>query len=123
MTAKEALQVHRRLNHASWNRLVAMGKAGSCIGVPDFRNMSSTESAKAERMIKECNACAQAKMHRKALGHRGLDKGTRAGEVIHMDTFHASSRVIQRLVRRRQSIVSLPLMHSVSGDGASREVV
>jgi hypothetical protein len=92
VTAKEVLQLHRRLGHVSWSRLVEMCKGGATIGVPDVSNMSTSELAKAEKAVKECSACESSKAHRKALGHQGLDKGTRAGEVLHMDTFYAVTR-------------------------------
>ena len=91
-TAQEVIQLHRRLGHVSWSRLVDMSASGTCVGIPDLRRMSDKELSKAEKAIKECRACAAAKMHRKALGHRGLDKGSRPGEVLHMDTFYAIVR-------------------------------
>ena len=92
MTAKELLQLHRRLGHTSWTRLLEMCHTGATVGIGDIRNMSPAELAKAEIAVKHCAACAEAKTHRKALGHHGLDKGTRAGEVLHMDTFYAVTR-------------------------------
>lgn len=86
MTARELLQLHRRLGHASWDRLVTMCKSGQTVGVGDIRNMPTSEMAKAEKAIKGCAACAESKAHRAALGHRGLDKGEEAGAVLHMDT-------------------------------------
>lgn len=92
VTAKELLQLHRRLGHVSWTRLIEMCSIGATIGVADLRHMSSAELSKAERAIRCCTACAESKAHRKPLGHVGLDKGARAGEVLHMDTFHSITR-------------------------------
>jgi len=89
MAAKEILQLHRRLNHASWGRMIDMSRIGATIGIGDTRGMSAAEFAKAEECVKNCSACLRAKAHKKALGHRGLDKGVRAGEVMHFDTFYA----------------------------------
>ena len=92
LTAKELLQLHRRLGHVSWSRLTEMCRIGATIGIGDIRAMPAAELAKAEHSIKRCAACAESKAHRKALGSHGLDKGTRAGEVLHMDTFYGSAR-------------------------------
>lgn len=89
MTAKEILQLHRRLNHASWGRMIDMSHIGATVGIGDTRGMSAAELVKAEGCVKNCSACLRAKAHKKALGHRGLDKGVRAGEVMHFDTFYA----------------------------------
>jgi hypothetical protein len=92
MTAHELVQLHRRLAHASWTRLVLMCKTGATVGIGDIRAMPATELAKAEKAVKACEHCIAAKTHRKPLGHHGLDKGTRAGEVLHADTFYAVVR-------------------------------
>ena len=92
LKGKELLHLHRRLGHVSWTRLVEMCKAGVTIGIGDIRGMPAPELEKAERAIKLCPACAQAKAHRKAIGKRGLDRGTRAGEVMNFDTFYSITR-------------------------------
>jgi hypothetical protein len=86
MTAKEVVAHHYRLGHVSWTRLLQMCKAGSTAGIGDIRNMPAAELAKAEEAVRRCTACAEAKAHKKPLGHRGLDKGTEAGAVLHVDT-------------------------------------
>jgi len=86
MSAKDLMAHHRRLGHVSWSRLVKMCQTGATVGIGDIRNMSTSELAKAEKAVKECAACAEAKAHRKAIGHGGLDKGAEAGAVLHMDT-------------------------------------
>lgn len=92
LTAKELLQLHRRLGHVSWSRLTEMCRVGATIGIGDISRMPAAELEKAEHFVKRCSACAEAKAHRKVLGDHGLDKGTRAGEVLHMDTFHGIAR-------------------------------
>jgi len=92
MTAKEVVAHHRRLGHVSWTRLLEMCKAGSSAGIGDIRAMPAAELAKAEKAVKECAACAEAKAHRKAIGHGGLDKGVEAGSVLHMDTVSVMTR-------------------------------
>jgi len=92
MTAEEVVAHHRRLGHVSWTRLLEMCKAGSSAGIGDIRGMPAAELAKAEKAVKECAACAEAKAHRKAVGHGGLDKGAEAGSVLHMDTVCVMTR-------------------------------
>jgi hypothetical protein len=92
VTAKELVALHRRAAHASWSRLIEMCNTGATVGLGDLRHMPAAELAKAEKAIRSCSACIEAKAHRKSLGHGGLDKGTRAGEVLHMDTFYATVR-------------------------------
>ena len=94
-TAKEVVQMHRRLGHASWKRLIAMSKTGSAVGIGNFTGMAPSELRKAERAVKECTACIQGKAHSKPKGVHGLDKGGRAGEVLHFDTFWATTRDAQ----------------------------
>lgn len=90
--AEELISLHERLCHVSWTRLVDMCDAGATVGIGSIKDMDKSELAKAEKAIKECAACAEGKYNRKPIGHGGLDKGTRAGEVLHMDTFVATTR-------------------------------
>lgn len=92
MTAADLVQLHQRVGHASWTSLLRMCKAGATHGVGDVSGMATAELQKAEEQVRACTACAEAKGHRNALGHRGLDKGTTRGEVLHMDTFYAVTR-------------------------------
>ena len=91
-TANEVVQLHRRLGHVSWTRLVEMSKSGTSVGMPDLSQMSKAERDKAREEIHDCPACITAKAHRKPLGQHGLDKGQRAGDVLHMDNFYITSR-------------------------------
>ena len=92
MTAKDMVGHHRRLGHVSWTRLLEMSKAGVTAGIGDIKAMPADELAKAETAVKECTHCAQAKAHRKAIGHGGLDKGTESGSVLHVDTVTVMTR-------------------------------
>jgi hypothetical protein len=85
-TAKELALLHRRLGHISWGRLIETCKAGLTVGVGDLRSMPAAELDEAERAVKACAHCAEAKAHRKPLGHEGVDKGAEAGSVLHMDS-------------------------------------
>jgi hypothetical protein len=91
-SADDLVLLHQRVGHASWSRLIKMCHAKVTDGIGDISGMSAAELKKAETSIKQCDACATGKQHRNALGHRGLDKGTEAGEVIHMDAFYVSMR-------------------------------
>lgn len=91
-SADEVMKLHRRLGHVSWSRLLEMSKNGTTVGIPNIKDMSKTELSKAEKAVKECTTCVTSKAHRKALGHHGLDKGVRIGEVLHMDTFYSVTR-------------------------------
>lgn len=91
-TARDLMQMHRRLGHVSWSRLKDMCSVGATVGLADLRHMPESELEKAKQDIRACRACAEGKTRRKSLGHQGLDKGTRPGSVVHMDTFYASVR-------------------------------
>ena len=91
-TAKDLIALHHRLGHASWHKLVETCQRGNVDGVADITDMSTKEMAEAKKAINECTACAEGKTTRNAVGHRGLDKGSTPGEVIHMDTFHVVQR-------------------------------
>jgi len=91
-SAEELIQLHRRTGHTSWGRLVQMCKVGTAIGIGSIEQMKPEELKKAESAIKGCISCIESKAHRKPLGHHGLDKGTKAGEVLHMDAFYISMR-------------------------------
>jgi transposase InsO family protein len=91
-SAEDLLALHRRVGHVSWDRLIKMCKANTTAGLASIDGMSVEELKKAETAVKECAACIAGKQHRNALGHRGLDKGTEAGEVLHMDTFYVMMR-------------------------------
>ena len=91
-SADDLLLLHQRVGHASWNRLLKMCRAGATAGVGDVSVLSVAELQKAEGLVRNCDACATGKQRRNALGHRGLDKGTEKGEVLHMDTFYVMMR-------------------------------
>ena len=67
-TAAEVVQMHRRLGHVSWRRLLQMSKVGSAIGIADFTSMPKAELEKAEEEVKTCAACCQGKQKANPLG-------------------------------------------------------
>ena len=91
-SAEDLLLLHQRVGHASWTRLLQMCRSGATTGVGDISGMSAAEVQKAEKLVRQCDACAAGKQRRNSLGHRGLDKGTEAGEVLHMDVFYTMMR-------------------------------
>jgi hypothetical protein len=101
-TAEELLLLHQRVGHASWGRLLKMCRAGATTGVGGVSSLSTAELKKAEGLVKQCDACVAGKLKRNALGHRGLDKGTEAGEVLHMDVFYTMMRNPQTRLKYRE---------------------
>jgi hypothetical protein len=91
-SAEDLLLLHQRVGHASWTRLLKMCRAGATTGVGDISGLSAADVQKAEGLVRQCDACAAGKQRRNSLGHRGLDKGTEAGEVLHMDVFYVMMR-------------------------------
>jgi hypothetical protein len=91
-SAEDLLLLHQRVGHASWTRLLKMCRTGATTGVGDISGLSAAEVKKAEGLVRQCDACAAGKQTRNPLGHRGLDKGTEAGEVLHMDVFYTMMR-------------------------------
>lgn len=87
-TASDLLLLHNRVGHPSWGALMKMCRRNATEGIGDISDMSSDELAKAKKLITECNACTCGKQPKNSLGHRGLDKGTSPGEVLHMDVFY-----------------------------------
>lgn len=90
--AEDLIQLHQRVGHASWGRLLKMCRAGATAGIGSIEAMPAKELQKAEKAIKECVACTEGKQHRNALGHSGLDHGKKPGDVLHMDTFYTTLR-------------------------------
>ena len=64
----------------------------------DLKSMSSSSIKAAEARIRECTACVKGKATRTPFGHRGLDRGTKAGECVHMDTYQVKVERDGRMV-------------------------
>jgi hypothetical protein len=89
-TAVDALvRLHEQLGHVGFDRMVVMLEKQVTDGMAR-KPVSSEVLAKARTQVLQCKACVQGKGTRVAFGHRGLDKGTRPGEVLHMDTNHVT---------------------------------
>jgi hypothetical protein len=85
---QKLVHLHQRLNHMGWTRMLATLRSGVVedLGV-HFNGFSKTGMAAAEKHVRECTACIQGRATRTAFGHRGLDRGRRPGECLHMDTY------------------------------------
>lgn len=81
------VRMHERFGHVGFDRMVATVKANSTLGAQATIDVSRATLAEARRRVLECKACTLGKGTRTAFGHRGLDKGSAPGEVLHMDTF------------------------------------
>lgn len=90
-SAKDLVRLHERLGHVSYDRLIAMCKLGITDGIGEIK-MNSNEISTAREAIMQCTACARGKLKRQAFGHRGIDTGRAAGEVLHMDTAYVITR-------------------------------
>lgn len=92
LDAASLVAMHRRLGHLSWTQLMKLLKSNALVGSSTAMRLTDAEEALAKKQIQECTACAQGKTSCNATGNRGLDKGTRPGEVLHMDTFYLTQR-------------------------------
>ena len=84
----QLVQLHARLCHMGWTRMMNLLHGGKVEdhGIQVSSLSESTISA-AEKRIRECVACMQGRATRTAFGHRGLDRGSKPGECLHMDTY------------------------------------
>jgi transposase InsO family protein len=85
----ELVRLHEQLGHVGFDRMVMMLEKHATDGLvskPD----SAAVLKEARARVLQCRACTQGKGSRNAFGHRGLDKGTKPGEVLHMDTNHVT---------------------------------
>ena len=97
--ADALVRLHEKMAHRGWTRMIAMLNSGRVLdhGI-DLKSMSSTSIKAAETRIRECTACVQGKATRTPFGHRGLDRGTQAGECLHMDTYQVKVERDSRVV-------------------------
>jgi hypothetical protein len=90
VSAVDALvRLHEQLGHVGFDRMVVMLEKQATDGMA-CKPASAEVLAKARAQVLQCKACTQGKGTRVAFGHRGLDKGTKPGEVLHMDTNHVT---------------------------------
>lgn len=96
----ELVRLHEQLGHVGFDRMVVMLEKQATEGLTP-KTVSAAVLKEARARVLECKACTQGKGTRNAFGHRGLDKGTQPGEVLHMDTNHVT--VIDDLGNKVQS--------------------
>lgn len=86
-TAGDLWRLHQRLGHIGYEQMMELLRKQK---TQDLGRLTAPadEIARARIAILQCIACKMAKGHRTPVGHRGLDRGTYVGEVLHLDTFH-----------------------------------
>jgi hypothetical protein len=82
------VRLHERLCHMGWTRMMNLlhGNKVEDHGIK-VSALDSNTCKEAEKRIRECVACIKGKATRTAFGHRGLDRGTKPGECLHLDTY------------------------------------
>ena len=86
--ATALVRFHRRLLHCGWTRMMHMLHSDSVLDHGfDLTELTPERLKAAEAQVRQCTACLQGKATRTPFGHRGLDRGTKPCEVLHMDTY------------------------------------
>ncbi len=82
------VRLHESLCHMGWSRMMNLlhGDKVEDHGIR-VSALDASTCKQAEKRIRECVACVKGRATRTAFGHRGLDRGTKAGECIHLDTY------------------------------------
>ena len=78
------MRLHTLLGHMGVDKLIRMLKQRPIHGLP---KLSAKEIDTGREEVLACKACALMKSRRTNFGHRGLDRGSKPGEVLHLDTF------------------------------------
>ena len=93
-TEREVMRAHAVLGHMRVDRMVLTYTSGKAV-VDGLPTVTVAQIEANRSAVKACTACVRGRMKRKALsksatspGHRGLDRGSAPGEVLHMDTVH-----------------------------------
>lgn len=81
------VQLHERLNHIGFGSLLQLIRSGALQDLGSTR-YDENDVKEARVRVQECRACLEGKGTRTAFGSRGLDKGSKPGECLHVDTFH-----------------------------------
>lgn len=93
----ELVRLHHRLGHVSFYRTIAILKSGTTLDVGKLA-VTKQQLQQAQDRITQCPICIQGKGRRSDFGHRGVDRGCKPGEVLHMDTFvvrHAADAPVE----------------------------
>lgn len=86
-SVKDLVDLHARLGHMSFGRMVHVMKGGATMDIGKLA-VSREGLEEARQQIMECKACCQGKGTRSPRQHRGLDRGELPMSVLHMDTYH-----------------------------------
>lgn len=97
--ADQLVRLHERCCHMGFTRMMNMLHGGKVdnLGI-DVEALSISSRTAAEKRIRECVACIQGRATRTPFGHRGLDRGTKAGECLHLDTYQVKVERDGRMV-------------------------
>jgi transposase InsO family protein len=80
------VRLHERLNHIGFGSLLQLIRSGALQDLGSTR-YGENDVKEARVRVQECRACLEGKGTRTAFGDRGLDKGSKPGECLHVDTF------------------------------------
>ena len=82
------VRLHECLNHMGWTRTVSTVRSGAVedLGVQPNQLTPAILSV-AEKRVRHCLACLKGRATRTPFGHRGLDRGRRPAECLHMDSY------------------------------------
>ena len=82
----ELVRLHHRLGHVSFFRTITILESGKTLDVGKL-SVTKQQLEQARERITQCPICIRGKGRRSDFGHRGVDRGQKPGEVLHMDTF------------------------------------
>ena len=85
-TVDDLVLMHQRLGHVGFDTMIKMIKLDKTIGIGEI-NLKNEYIVAARNIVLQCAACVKAKGTKTPFGHRGLDKGTKPCEVMHLDTY------------------------------------
>ncbi len=85
-TVEALVRLHERLGHMPFNQLIQLLREGSVDGLGKV-TLNSRDIDSARLQVRECRACIRGKQTRTQFDHRGVEKGNRPAEIVHMDTY------------------------------------
>jgi hypothetical protein len=82
---EKLFKLHKRMAHQSFDTMIKSLSQGKVSG---FRiNLNPATTAEARKRVMECKDCCRGKQSRPSFGHRGLVRGQKPAEHLHMDTY------------------------------------
>ena len=69
-----------------FDQMVALLRSKRVDGLGDYQ-LAPADVDEARKQVRACTACVLGKHARTQMDHRGLERGRRPGEIIHMDTY------------------------------------